>query len=82
MTSWGYWTCPKCSRSWLGSIGYHGSDPREWIIKPGESESKIDKLLINICGCTGKWVTEEQMDAMGGVFTVMTPAKKKEEDND
>ena len=79
MTSWGYWTCPKCSRSWLGSIGYFQDDLHG---ETEESESKFDKLLVSICGCTGKGVTEEQMDAMGGVFTVMTPAKKEEKDND
>jgi len=44
MSVFGRWECPNCGTSWTGSIGW----------APPSDKEELDKLLHNMCGCSGR----------------------------
>ena len=43
MSVFGNWSCPNCGTTWTGSIGWG----------PIENQDELDKMLHNMCGCSG-----------------------------
>ena len=68
MSYFGNWECPNCGTTWTGSIG--------WSMP--EDQEALNKMLHNICGCSGPIEGAKTPLMSSSVMHVVISEKRKE----